>query len=93
MESRRQRTKVKRTELTKPVREKKVKPKPQEEITYEVERILAHRIIRGRLQYFVKWLGWDNPEDNTWEPEENLLHCPRILREYMSKIPEVALAL
>jgi hypothetical protein len=38
--------------------------------TYEVEKILDHRIINGRIMYFVKWKGYEEDE-NTWEPEEH----------------------
>ena len=39
---------------------------------YVVEAILDERVRRGKLQYLVKWLGYDNPEDNTWEYAENV---------------------
>jgi hypothetical protein len=40
---------------------------------YTVERILDARVHRRRLQFLVKWRGWDNPDSNTWEPEEHVL--------------------
>ena len=24
------------------------------------------------VEYLVKWRGYDDPDDNTWEPKENL---------------------
>lgn len=27
---------------------------------------------QGKLQLLVKWKGYDDPADRTWEPEENL---------------------
>jgi len=39
------------------------------EDTWEVEKILDSRRMRGQLQYLVKWRGFADP---TWEPEENL---------------------
>jgi hypothetical protein len=40
---------------------------------YVVEKILKHAFDNGKLcLYEVKWMGYENPEDRTWEPEENL---------------------
>lgn len=36
---------------------------------YVVESVLSQRTFRGKLQYLVKWLGYDKP---TWEPEHFL---------------------
>ena len=32
---------------------------------YAVERVIRTRRVRGRMQYFVKWLGYDD-EHNSW---------------------------
>lgn len=42
---------------------------------YEVEKILDKRIRKGNVEYYVKWKGWNDPADNTWEPVGNL-DCP-----------------
>ena len=39
---------------------------------YEVETILDKRIRKGNVEYHVKWKGWNDPADNTWEPVGNL---------------------
>ena len=53
---------------------------------YEVETIVSKRLRKGRLkwcassthissgkaEYLVKWKGWEDPDDNTWEPIGNL---------------------
>ena len=38
---------------------------------YEVERILAKRVHRGRVEYHVKWADY-GMEDATWEPVANI---------------------
>lgn len=47
---------------------------------YEVEKVLADKIVRGKRQYKVRWKGYSCKHD-TWEKEENLF-CPSILEEY-----------
>jgi len=39
---------------------------------YVVDKLLAHKTVRGVVQYKVKWLGWEKEEDMTWEPAANL---------------------
>ena len=55
---------------------------------YEVETIVSKRLRKGKLlesvqviscnlpsgkaEYLVKWKGWEDPDDNTWEPIGNL---------------------
>ena len=51
---------------------------------YEVESIVDKRFRKGRTEYFVKWKGWDNPDDNTWEPADNL-DCKEAMKEFESK--------
>lgn len=41
------------------------------EVYYTVERILKTRILNGRKECLIKWLGY-NSAWNTWEPEENI---------------------
>jgi hypothetical protein len=52
-----------------------------QELEYEVERILDVRTTRQGLRWLVKWVGYGN-EHNTWEPEENLTHCPTALAKF-----------
>lgn len=56
--------------------------------TYEVEKIIEYRrrvnsdadtdndnddvLFAGSTEMLVKWKGYDNPEDNTWEDEDTL---------------------
>jgi chromobox protein 1 len=45
-----------------------------DETFFVVEKILGHRITSdGRDEYQVKWQGYDDPKDLTWEPIANLV--------------------
>ena len=50
-----------------------------------VESILERRPNGKKHQYLVKWLGHDNPEDNTWEPGSGLPE--ELVTEYNQKFP------
>jgi hypothetical protein len=46
-----------------------------------VENILARRVVKkGQIEYKVKWLGYDKPIDNTWEPAENIANCQELIQ-------------
>uniref|UniRef100_A0A5S6QKA1 Chromo domain-containing protein n=1 Tax=Trichuris muris TaxID=70415 RepID=A0A5S6QKA1_TRIMR len=47
---------------------------------YTVERIVDRRVVNGRLEYLLKWDGYDDAE-NTWEPVENL-HCFEMIEHF-----------
>ncbi|KAK5679821.1 hypothetical protein LTS10_007769 [Elasticomyces elasticus] len=54
---------------------------------YRVEKILLHDFDKkGNVIYQIKWLGYENDEDLTWEPIENLDGAKEILRLYHKKI-------
>ena len=52
---------------------------------YEVEKILDKRIHQRRIQYLVKWKGYDDSE-NTWESLDNLQNCKKTIKEYEKSI-------
>merc|ERR1739838_788365 len=52
---------------------------------YEVEAIINKRFRKGRTEYLVKWKGWDNADDNTWEPADNL-DCEDAIKEYENNV-------
>ncbi|KAJ7989708.1 hypothetical protein DPEC_G00307330 [Dallia pectoralis] len=39
---------------------------------FAAESILKRCILRGRIEYLVKWRGWSQ-KSSTWEPEDNIL--------------------
>ena len=49
---------------------------------YDVEKILDKKKMGGVWKYLVKWEGWDNPGDLTWEPIEHLTSVPKILERF-----------
>ena len=58
-----------------------------DEEEYEVEKVVGKRTRKGKLEYLVKWKGWDNPDDNTWEPIAHL-DCRELIDEYEAANPE-----
>ena len=39
----------------------------------DLEKVLDKRVKKGNaVEYLVKWKNYDDPDDNTWEPADNL---------------------
>uniref|UniRef100_A0A914ZDP6 Chromo domain-containing protein n=1 Tax=Panagrolaimus superbus TaxID=310955 RepID=A0A914ZDP6_9BILA len=38
---------------------------------YVVEKVLAEKVDGGKLKFLVKWVGYEDEEDQTWEPLDN----------------------
>ena len=53
---------------------------------WEVEEILASKVIRGFLRYRVSWIGYD--PDPAWYPAWNFVGSPQKLKEFHEKYPE-----
>ncbi|EFA77425.1 hypothetical protein PPL_12641 [Heterostelium album PN500] len=50
---------------------------------YIVEKILSKKKIGNRWYYLVKWRGYDDPKDNTWELKTKLMEdVPDIVNQY-----------
>ncbi|KAI0992319.1 hypothetical protein K3495_g15867, partial [Podosphaera aphanis] len=62
-----------------------LEPGSYEPETYEVEAILDSRLRRNKIQYLVRWTGY---EDTTWEPSDNLEGCKELVSEFHASYPE-----
>ncbi|PIC45440.1 hypothetical protein B9Z55_005457 [Caenorhabditis nigoni] len=66
-------------------REPEKKEGKSEEV-FEVEKILTHKLLEGRLFLKTRWAGF-GPEEDTWEPEEDLQECANeCVIEYYAKV-------
>ncbi|KAF8684327.1 hypothetical protein RHS04_01435 [Rhizoctonia solani] len=57
---------------------------------YEVEGITDMEERNGKWFFRVKWKGY-GPEENTWEPQENLKNAGKILKKYKEEMRRKAL--
>ena len=68
-----------------PIPECKVRPPPPPTLVhgveeFDVDSILNSRFRYNRIEYLVKWKGFDIGE-NSWEPHYNL-HCPNLVKAF-----------
>ena len=54
---------------------------------YEVERILDKRKHRRRIEYLVKWVGYEL-HDATWESLDNLTNAQDAVKEFEESLTE-----
>ena len=54
---------------------------------FEIEKILEERKVGNKKEYFVKWKGWNRPEDNTWEPEAALEGSKKMVKDFEKRTP------
>lgn len=47
---------------------------------------MAKRLRKNKVQYFLKWKGYDKSE-NSWEPENNL-NCKDLIRDFEKKFKQ-----
>ncbi|KAI3058787.1 hypothetical protein CBS147353_10649 [Aspergillus niger] len=52
---------------------------------WEVEEVVASRVFRGRLQYQVRWKGYE--PDKTWYPAHGLKGAPYKVRDFHATCP------
>ena len=67
---------------------KKSKKQVVEDEEYEVELIVDKREMLGRVEYLVKWRGWEDIGDRTWEPLDNLGGSLNLVADYERKETE-----
>lgn len=54
---------------------------------FEVEEILDSRLNRRKLEYLVRWKGYDDAS-NTWQPVENVKNAPVLIKTFHKKHPQ-----
>lgn len=57
-----------------------VKPKNSENL-FEVETLLKHRIVRGKMSFLVRWKSY-GPEHDSWVDQSDL-RCEKMLKTYL----------
>jgi hypothetical protein len=55
--------------------------------SYEVEKILGHKVLKGKYLFIVKWKGYSD-KDNTNEPLKNLIDDDGTPNEYLQQYLE-----
>jgi len=66
-----------------PVEEDRMVDSESEDDDDEVENILEKRItMKGKVEYLVKWKGFDDPVDYTWEPAANLPEAKELITQF-----------
>ncbi|PVH93981.1 hypothetical protein DM02DRAFT_618930 [Periconia macrospinosa] len=58
----------------------------ESEDEFVVEKIVGHKTTKKGVLYDVKWQGYDDPADRTWEPRDNLNGAKDVLDEYHESI-------
>lgn len=49
---------------------------------YEVEHFLSHKVKYRKRYFLVHWKGYSSNHDS-WESEENVRNCPKVLSAYL----------
>lgn len=55
-----------------------------EETDFEVEEIIDKRVRKKKVEYCLKWKGY-NDNENSWEPKENL-NCDELIKNFEKNV-------
>ena len=76
-----------------PLRRAEAPPEPEIQkdgtIEYEVDRIIDHRTRYNRREYRVRWKGYNNPDDDTWETIKTLHKVRNLVKEYEDQLNSI----
>jgi hypothetical protein len=56
-----------------------------QELEYIVDKIVNHRVRRGKTEYLLHWQGYAD-HDNTWDKEDNLAKFSELVKAYWRSI-------
>ena len=62
-----------------------------EDNRYQMESIRKERVLKGKTQFLIKWVGYSEYQ-NTWEPPEYLEECNKFLEEFYMRLKRVETA-
>ncbi|OHT08302.1 hypothetical protein TRFO_04915 [Tritrichomonas foetus] len=57
--------------------------------SYNIETILGFMNFNDKPFYLVHWKGYDNPDDMTWEPEEEIRNCKDAVNAFWEKNSDI----
>ncbi|KAF9127594.1 hypothetical protein BGW39_005759 [Mortierella sp. 14UC] len=55
----------------------------ENEAEYEVEMVVGHKHVKGKLHYHIKWNGYSS-DDNSWEDKEDVF-CTDLIEAYWKR--------
>ncbi len=58
---------------------------------YQVENIRKERVLKGKIQFLIKWVDYLKYQ-NTWEPPEHLEEYDELLKEFRIRLERVETA-